>query len=87
MPPGESYRKLTQVFVVFMCDVFRALINSFVCDFANADAEVLLRTRAFGGGGGGGGEKEDLSERSKRSSNKARNERFKELHQKHMPQN
>ena len=40
--PGESYRKRLRSLLLYLCDVFRALINSLVCWFWSIDNSLIL---------------------------------------------
>ena len=48
--PGESYRKRLKSLWLYLCYVFRALLNSIVVDFP------VVCLCVWGGGGGGGGD-------------------------------
>ena len=58
--PGESYRRRFRSLLLYLCDVFRALINSLVyCSLGlfvqcRQQSWQSLRTHKAGGRGGGG---------------------------------
>ena len=58
--PGESYRRRLRPLLLYLCDVFRALINS-LCRFCTSALGLVPFQTKGGGGGGGKRKKKELN--------------------------